>query len=334
MSREGATDADRAEGVAVIMNLAAKGYGQALNELGSFYGTGNIPEIPKDCAKALDYFTRAWDAKELQAAQNIAVLYRTGDCFEPNPTKAYEWTRKGAEAGHVPSMHDLGLYYLEPINGVPTDSISALGWFRRSAELGYGDSMWQLSRFYYNKGNSEESRYWLKKGAEAENMYCMHGYGLYLKNGYHGVQQDPVEAARYFKKTADMYNLEDSQMEYANLCDKTGDYDSAAFYYLMAANQGNIWSMCMLADYHIAGKGGCAKDYKAAFSWYETGYNSCPRNGEEKAWHIYCITRLGLCYYLGKGVEMDRKKGRDILYQEAESGNPVAIEYIKNLNIQ
>lgn len=334
MSHEGATEADITTGADVLRNLAAKGYGKALNEIGAFHANGTISAFPKDCGKAMEFFLKAWDAKELQAAQNIAVLYRMGDCFEPDTLKALEWTKKGAEAGFVGSMLDLGLYYLEPKYGQEIDSISALGWFRKAAELGNGPAMWQLSRFYHNKANAEEARYWLKKGCEVNDIYCLHGYGLCLKNGSDGIAQDVDLAAHYFKKAADMYGFEESQMEYANYCDTKGDYASAADYYHSAAEQGNILSIVHIADYHIAGKGGLIKDDKMAFEWYERGFNSHPRNGEEFAYGLYCYARMGLCYYLGKGVAQDTQKGRDILYQLAGQDFPTAIDYIRNLNIR
>lgn len=326
-----ATDDERSKAVTRIMSLAAKGYGKALNEIGAFYGTGRLSEFPKNCDKAIEYFEKAWNAKEIQAAQNLAIIYRNGDCFAPDFTKAYEWTKKGADAGHVGSMFDLGLYYLEPNYGAEIDSISAIGWFRRAAELGHGDAMWQLSRYYHQKGNDEEARYWLKQGVDKESANCVHGMGLSYKDGINGMPQDDAVALTYFIKGADEYGMDESAYEAGELLLKIGQKERARKYFNIAAEHNHVPSVLSLGESYIG------IDDRRVVETYDKLVNKIPVKDvpEEHRWILgWSFYKLALCYYLGKGVAQDKKKGAEMLYYLAEEkGLPMAIDAIRKLNI-
>lgn len=334
MNDHASAQEDRAIAFYSLARLGASGNGQALNELGVYCATGNMPEEPKDCKKAIDFFTRAWNVGFAKAAHNLSIIYVQGDCFPADTTKAHEWNLKGANAGDEVAMHNLGVMYLYPNYSHEIDSISALGWLRKAADTGYGDSMWELARFYHNKGNGEEARYWLQQGAKIDNKQCLHGLGLMHKNGSYGQPIDKGNAAIYFKKCADLYGFVDSQMEYGNICDGKGNYNEAAKYFLAAAEQGNIFSMMKIADYHVAGFGGFPKDEHMAYVYYEKGMNTSPTCFEEKYYSLYCMARVGLCHYLGKGVVEDKQQGRNILYWLADQDFPTAKEYIQKLNIR
>lgn len=334
MNNMSSTQEERATAFYSLSRLGAWGDGKALNELGIYYATGNMPECPKDCKKAIDFFTRAWTAGYIKSAHNLSIIYEQGDCAPADKLKAHEWNLKGAKAGDEVAMHNLGIFFLEPQYNHEVDSISALGWFRKVAEAGYGDSMWQLSRFYHNKGNGEEARYWLQQGAQINQMQCLHGMGLMHKNGSYEQPIDKSSAAVYFKKSADKYGFVDSQMEYGIICDENRNYNEAAKYFLSASEQGNIFSMVMIADYYVAGKGGFQKDDSQAFKYYKLGTETSPTCSEDRTWAMYCMARIGLCYYLGKGIMQDMQYGRNILYWLAEQDFPTAKEYIQKLNIR
>ncbi len=335
MNDTSSTPDERAKAYSSLTRLGAKGDGQALNELGVLCATGNMPECPKDCKKAIDFFTRAWNAGFAKAAHNLSIIYLQGDCVPADTIKFNEWTMKGAEAGDEVAMHNLGCLYANPKYSHEVDSISALGWFRKAAESGYGDSMWELSRFYHNKGNGEEARYWLQQGANLDHMQCLHGLGLMHKNGSYGQPVDLDSAAVYFKKCADMYGFADSQMEYGVICDeKYANFNEAAKYFIAASEQGNVYSIVMIGNYCVAGKGGFPKDESQAFKYYKLGTETRPTCIADRIWSMYCMARVGLAYYLGKGVPQNKQEGRDILYWLAEQDFPTAKEYIQKLNIR
>lgn len=325
----------RAKAIAVIKNLAMRGYGKALNEMGVWYATGEIPEIDKDYKKAKDLLIKAWNAKEITAARNLSIIYSHDEYGPSDMNMVFEWTRKGAEAGDAQMMHDLGIYYMEPKYGFDVDTINAIGWYRKAAELEFGEAMWQLSRFYYNKGNTEEAKYWLKRGVEIDNVNCLYVYGLCLRDGDNGIEKDMNAAAENIKKAADTYGFEPAEKSFADICDNNKDYVTALQYYERSADKGNIRSMIIIADYHSQGRGNDIKiDYNAAFDWYSRGANAQPNTEDEHKLCQFCQTMVGLCYYKGWGVETDRQKGSSMLYRLAGEGYEKAKQFIKEYNVE
>lgn len=335
LTQEGATEQECQQAVATIQRLAAKGFGEALNEVGTYYAQGNKPGITQNYAKALQYFTRAWNAKETQAAKNIAILYYNGYGVPKDSVKAYEWTLKGANVGHLECMRDMGTYCLEPQLGMRVDSISALGWFRKAAEKGDGPSMWQLGRFYYNKGNPEEARFWIKKGAEIDNMQCLHGLGLLYKHGECGMEKNPSAAADYFRKCADMYGHLESEIEYADWLLKDANRGKDAIeYYTRAACKGSIYAMANLGDIY-AGCYDVPADEAKAYEWYTGTWESEIKSPPEYKAYLYACAKAALALYLGRGVKMDRAEGRRLLFDLADRrDSPDAKRYIQELNLR
>lgn len=324
------TDSEKRDAISRIQRLANSGYGKALNEIGVYYATGQNG-MAKDCNKALEFFKKAWDAKELQAANNLAILYRNGGCMEPDMRKSMEWLRRGADAGYSQSMHDLGLFCLEPQLNEQIDSISALGWFRKAAETGFGPSMYQLARFYVNKGNDEEFRYWIKKGVEQEDMMCLHGYALALGNGSHGFMQNPDEAERYLKKAADMYGFKESAILYASQCIQKKRYVEAIPYLEIAADQGSnraCRDLALIFSMEIDGK----KDLARRLMELTDGYEMEATTKEDYNSKLDCGFLLGQAYYLGQGINPpDKTKGLQILQDVANQGHEGAIKFLNSL---
>lgn len=330
LENKSSTQTDISSAIARIQKLADSGYGKALNEIGTYYATGENG-IVKDCTKALAYLTKAWNAKELQAANNLAILYRKGECMEPDTVKSMEWLRKGANAGYPQSMHDLGLFYLEPNYNQEIDSIRALGWFRKAAEAGYGPSMYQLSRFYHNKGNLEEFRYWIKRGVEAEDMYCLHGYAISLGNGSCGFKKDPDEAAIYVKKAADLYRYKDSALQYGYYCIGKKKFADAVPYFTMVAEQGSNRGMWALAMLYAEGMNDVPKDTSKYISLLNEGYETQPDNADDYNAQLECGFLLAKAYYFGSGVPKDTEKGINILKKLANLGHQQAKKVLNSL---
>lgn len=330
LKNKASTQTDISSAIARIQKLADSGYGKALNEIGTYYATG-LNGIVKDCNKALSYFNKAWNAKELQAANNLAILYRKGECMKPDTVKSMEWVRKGADAGYPISMHDLGLFYLEPHYNQEIDSISALGWFRKAAEAGYGPSMYQLSRFYHNKGNLEEFRYWIKRGVEAEDMHCLHGYALALSSGSFGFKKDPDEAAIYVKKAADLYRYKDSALQYGYYCIRKNKFSDAVPYFTMVAEQGSNRGMWALAMLYAEGMNEVPQDTSKYISLIHEGYETQPDNADDYNAQLECGFLLAKAYYFGSGVPKDTEKGINILKKLANSGHQQAKKVLNSL---
>ena len=86
------------------------------------------------CTEALTAIDKAHTASDPQAARILAQLHQSGRCIPRDPAKAAEYYRAAALAGDPPAHAALGSLYLEG-RGVPPDSTCANLWFRRLALL-------------------------------------------------------------------------------------------------------------------------------------------------------------------------------------------------------
>lgn len=95
-----------------------------------------------DYATALTEWQKLADEGNIQAYQNIAMLYANGEGVEQNDQIAQQWCEKAANAGHVIAQYYLGYMLLE------TDPQTALQWWQKAAENGVADAQHDLAQQY------------------------------------------------------------------------------------------------------------------------------------------------------------------------------------------
>ncbi len=93
-----------------------------------------------------------------------------------------------------------------------------------------------------------------------------------------------------------------------------GDYDSAAVYFLHAAEQGSSAAQFRLGIYHELGQGVCVNERLAA-EWYRKAKNQG---------HVEAQFYLGVCYENGVGVQENLESAVACYLQAAEQGHPEA----------
>ncbi len=108
---------------------AAKGDPDAMFNMGQAYKLGR--GVPKDLAKAEDYYRRAAQKGHLRAADNFGILL-----FQTNrQTEAMPWITAGADRGEPRAMYILGI---TAYNGdyAPKDWVRAYALMTRAAQTG------------------------------------------------------------------------------------------------------------------------------------------------------------------------------------------------------
>lgn len=95
-----------------------------------------------DYATALSEWKKLADEGNIQACQNIAMLYANGQGVPQNDQIAQEWCEKAASAGHVIAQYYLGYMLLE------SDPQTALKWWTQAAENGVADAQHDLAQQY------------------------------------------------------------------------------------------------------------------------------------------------------------------------------------------
>jgi len=111
--------------------LAEKGDRRAQHKLGLIYAQGL--GVPKDHAKATEWFRKAARAGHVLAAYNLGFRHLRGEGTPRNAKTAAAWFRRAAGAGLSQAQHTLGLLFANG-EGVPQNSVRAYMWLSLSAK--------------------------------------------------------------------------------------------------------------------------------------------------------------------------------------------------------
>ena len=99
---------------------------------------------------------------------NLGVIYDEGLGVPKNAAKAMEWYRKAAELGNAEAQFNLGGVYRDG-KGVPKDAAKAAEWFQKAAAQGLAEAQYWLGRMYhFGKGvpkDSVKAAQWYQKAA-------------------------------------------------------------------------------------------------------------------------------------------------------------------------
>ena len=210
------------------------------------------------------------------------------------------------------------------VTGPHQDLEEAAYWYRRSsahqytaAQVLYGDCL--FSGEGVEPDISEAVRLYREASEKGDAMACRRlGDCSYLGIG---LPQDTGKAVNYFERAARLgcrdalWRLGDLYLQGVGVEQNT---TMAEVFYEEAAEAGVASAMCMLGDRYFYGnpKEKQEPDYKKAVNWYKS---SAEREDE---WGLFA---LGMCYYLGKGVDRSYKKATKLFSRSAAYGCPDAL---------
>lgn len=142
------------------------------NNLGRIFSLG-LGGVPRDLARAVDYYRKAASAGASIAQDNLGYMYEMGDGVAQDYAEAAIWYEKAALQGNSTAQTHLGCLYLEG-KGVPQDKAKAASWFQKAALQGDADSQTNLGQMYLVglgvPQNSTEARKWLQSAADQGNQ--------------------------------------------------------------------------------------------------------------------------------------------------------------------
>jgi TPR repeat protein len=240
------------------------------------------------------------EAGSLDSGYFTALIYLYGFANVPrDPTKAIEWLRETAMAGHPESQCALGLLLYHGVSGtIGIDRKSAMLWFHRAAK------------------DSDHARgYWLIGRALYEGMtYDEVGIESLVSDDY----QTPLphslpdfdEAAKLFEKAAEESIPEANHQiaimfEYGLIADENDEQQS-------------IESM-MIREDAVQSIQRFPPNYKRAAEYYE---RAAKMNFIESAYH------LGLMYAFGRGVPKNYPVATDYFRQGASRSHAPSMRYL------
>jgi TPR repeat protein len=227
---------------------------------------------------------------ELEAQNNLGVLYYTGKNMEQDYEQAAYWFAKAAEEGFAVSQYNLGLLNMQG-KGLERDDTLSFQWFLKAAEQGYGIAQYRLSQCYANGKGTEfsiKNEYkWLKKAADSGNPLAQYNLGKF--------STEEILLKEIFGDSDDPNSQVQKKIKWL----------------VTAAAQGYAPAQIKLGNYYQHGCG-LKKDYKKAVSWYLKAAEQEYSRGQ-----YY----MGSCYYNGIGLKQNFKKAVDWFILAAEKGD-------------
>ena len=101
----------------------------------------------RDPAKAAEWYAKAAAGGDLNAQDNLGVLYERGEGVPKDLAMALRWYSAAAAKNHPSAQNNVGVM-LERGNGVPADVVKAAAWYRRAAGQNHAAAQNNLGVLY------------------------------------------------------------------------------------------------------------------------------------------------------------------------------------------
>jgi uncharacterized protein len=278
---------DAAKAIDWLTKAATLGSASAMDNLGTIYANG--AGVPQDYAKAITWYLQSSKAGFPPADQDLGITYLLGQGVPADPRRGMELFTETANDGLPYSMFLLGLIYETGFGPVKVDRKAALEWFLKGAELGDVGCQGELGWIYAN-GIGAKKDYslavkWYRAAADQEDPVGAYGLAVRYMQGQ-GVAQDALQAMYWFQKAADAGHADAAYNLAAMLANQIPghigppDYNTAAKYLAIAANQNISDAQCLLGLLYYHGFG-VPQDNVSAYKWIllsQRGSHACDQD--------------------------------------------------------
>ena len=182
--------------LADLVKRAERGDANAQSALGLMYYKGD--GVPKDAAKAAEWFQKAAAQGHAKAQLNLGVIYVKGEGVPKDAAKAVDWWQKAAAQDNADAQINLGRIYGRG-EGVPKDAAKAIEWFQKAAAQGNSHAQYILGLSYaIGEGvpkNAAKAFEWYQKAAVQGNANAQFQLGV----SYAGGERIPKDEAKAFE---------------------------------------------------------------------------------------------------------------------------------------
>lgn len=231
----------------MLLDLAAKGDGHAMNWLGMYSFGSTI--LPHDDKLALEWLAKGAAAGDVDAMFNLGDTFANGLRTKKDLAKAVGPLREAALGGHLPAAVRLSDVLAEQTD-TRANAARQAGVLRKLADLGNGTAMHVLGRWsavgYGVPKNKSEARRWYQRAAELGEAGAYADVGWMYFQG-DGVAEDNAEAVRYFRMAAANGSSEALRFLAWHLDNGVGverrDPDAAAELYFQAFASGDMGAL-------------------------------------------------------------------------------------------
>ncbi len=164
MNKQNATQPElKPADIALITKAAEAGNIEAQNQLGMVYANGNGVEL--NYKEAFIWIKKAADGGHIQSLRTLSWLYANGFGIEQNDEKAQETSIILAELGDAKDQYFLASLYQSGLYGMQPDSEKMISWYYKSAQQHYARAQYALAKIIMKgvdiKSNDEMAFQWL-----------------------------------------------------------------------------------------------------------------------------------------------------------------------------
>lgn len=258
-----------------------------------------------------DYYGAIKVLEKLAKAGNAEAQYYTGLCFEEleEYKKAVKWLKKAVKNNSDAAKIKLGNIYLDIFDNVS----KAIDCFEDFADNGNLLAEEGMARCLFENGHYMLAERYMLKAAE------------------HGTPETFYMLGQIYELNPDDPDLEKAKHWYKTAAEQGNAEAKEALLRLNEDKSARTVSASEIEKYYASGNDSYnAGDFKQAAIFYRRA----AENG-----HVGAQSRLGRCYFDGKGVKRDYAQAVEWLTKAAESGEPEAQDllgkcYAKGLGVQ
>lgn len=305
-----------------LRNKAYKGDADAQFSLGSKFYDGE--GVPKDSAKAFEWYQKAADQGHASAQSSLGMMYAAGHGVPKDYAKAADWLQRAAMQGDAIAQSLLGAMYEEGL-GVPKDAAKSVEWHQKSAAQNYSLSQYQIGLLYYFGVNNVPQNFvlayaWLNLAA-AQGLEEAKDYSNRLEQQLTPSQRAEGQRLATNWKKGDTLQVENQIVTALPITsDSNSDLDAQT----KKARNGDPIAQFDLGMMYDNGDG-VPKDAARAVEWWlkaaAQGYADAQHN-------------LGLAYSTGEGVTRDRVRAYAWFNLAAAQGDMSAKDNLDKLEAQ
>lgn len=196
MNKQNATQPElKAADIALISKAAEAGNIEAQNQLGMVYANGNGVEL--NYKEAFIWIKKAADSGHIQSMRTLSWLYANGFGVEQSDEKAQDTSIKLAELGEAKDQYFLASLYQSGLYGMQPDSEKMISWYYKSAQQHYARAQYALAKIILKgvdiKSNDEMAFQWL-------SLANMNGHKKADEELKNLIQRLPKETVEGFKQ--------------------------------------------------------------------------------------------------------------------------------------
>jgi len=170
----------------------------------------------EDFSTAFELYTQLAKEGDADAQTSLGFMYQNAQGCEKDDKKAVEFYTKAAEAKHPYALFNLAVLYMNGLCGLECDQFKAHELHMQAAIREVPAAMYEVA-LMLEQGlgctqNYSEAAFWYEEGAKRGNLESFNNLGTLYKDG-HGVEKDDAKCFLCFSRAAEgglpqgLYNL-------------------------------------------------------------------------------------------------------------------------------